>query len=129
GEVKDSIQVRGGGASGTGRGGETCDPYKPSAGTFTLGGSSAGNYSGASFAGSPTWAINQARPTASIANQSKTYGADDPSLAGITPALAGVVNTTVTDWNGNSTAINDTGKVAGNLQSLTRNAGETVGSY
>jgi hypothetical protein len=40
-----------------------------------------------------------------------------------------VVNTTVTNWNGNSTAINDSGKVAASLGSLTRTPGENVGSY
>src|SRR5262249_50758079 len=76
-----------------------------------------------------TLTINQAGLTATIANQSKTYGADDPSLSGIAVGLSGVVNTTVTNWNGTSTPINDTGNVAGNLQSLTRTVGETVGSY
>jgi hypothetical protein len=79
--------------------------------------------------GSPTLAINQAALTATISNQNKTYGADDPSLSGITPTLAGVVNTSVMDWNGNSTASNDSSKVAASLASLTRNAGENVGSY
>src|SRR5262249_56661582 len=102
--------------------------YNFAAGTFTLGGSSAGNYSGASFTGSPTLAINQAALTASIANQSKTYGADDPSLAGITPALAGVINRTVSTWNGN-VVVNDTNNVSASVASLTRNAGENVGSY
>src|SRR5262249_58575798 len=65
---------------------------------------------------------------ASIANQSKTYGADDPSLSGIAVGLSGQVNRTVTNWMGGTTAINDTGaaQVAASLNSLTRNAGESV---
>src|SRR5262249_57146765 len=74
-------------------------------------------------------AIKQAALTASIADQSKVYGTNDPSLSGITPTLAGVVNTTVTNWNGTSTPINDTGLVAASLASLARTAGESVGSY
>src|SRR5262249_59061730 len=66
--------------------------------------------------------------SASIANQSKTYGADDPSLSGIAVGLSGQVNRTVTNWMGGTTAINDTGaaQVAASLNSLTRNAGESV---
>src|SRR5262249_44766565 len=45
-----------------------------------------------------TLTINTAALTASIANQSKTYGADDPSLSGIAVGLSGQVNRTVTNW-------------------------------
>src|SRR5260221_12149511 len=57
-------------------------------------------------------------------SQTKTYGTDDPALPGVT--LTGVVNTSVTDWNGTSTPINDTGNVTQTLASLARVAGETV---
>ena len=43
--------------------------------------------------------------------------------------LGGVVNTAVTDWNGNNTPINDNTTVTGTLTSLTRLAGENVGGY
>src|SRR5258706_12975127 len=45
-------------------------------------------------------------------------------MTGVT--LGGVVNTSVTDWNGTSTPINDTGNVTQTLASLARVAGETV---
>jgi hypothetical protein len=63
-----------------------------------------------------------------VANQTKTYGEDDPALAGITPTLTGLVNRTVVDWNGTSPTINDSGLTSGTT-SLTRVGGENVGSY
>jgi hypothetical protein len=95
-------------------------------GTFTLGGSSASNYSSSfSIGGSPTLTINQAAITATIGNQNKTYGANDPA---ITPTLSGVINRTVSTWNGN-VLVNDTGLVSASLASLTPTPGENVGSY
>src|SRR5262245_34950950 len=57
---------------------------------------------------------------------SKVYGTNDPSVNATTPTFTGRVNTSVTDWNGTVTAIDDT--VAGRvtLASLTRTGGETV---
>src|SRR5262249_14917712 len=91
-------------------------------------GASGGNYTASLSTAGNTLAITQKALTATIANQSKTYGADDPSLAGITPALAGVINRTVSTWNGN-VVVNDTNNVSASVASLTRNAGENVGSY
>ena len=78
------------------------------------------------MANSPTLTITTAPVTATIATpgQTKVYGTNDPALPGLT--LAGVVNTTVTDWNGTPTLLNDTGNVTQTLASLARNAGETV---
>ncbi|EKD70379.1 MAG: hypothetical protein ACD_46C00549G0006, partial [uncultured bacterium] len=67
--------------------------------------------------------------TATIANQTKTYGTNDPSLSGILVTLGNVVDGSVTDINGNVTAINDTGNVATSLASLTRMVGENIGNY
>jgi hypothetical protein len=109
--------------------GENVGSYNVTGGTLTLSGTSAGNYSSSfSVGGSPTLTINQAALTATIGNQSKTYGANDPSLSGITPTLAGVINRTVSTWNGN-VIVNDTGLVTASLASLTRIAGENVASY
>ncbi len=58
--------------------------------------------------------------------QRKTYGTNDPSISGISVNLGNVVNQSVTDINGNVTAINNTGNVATTLASLTRTAGELV---
>src|SRR5258705_12312030 len=59
-------------------------------------------------------------------NQTKGYGQDDPSLAGIAVNLGGVVsNPSIVTWNG-TVAINDTGNVSTTLASLTRAAGEVV---
>src|SRR5204862_399781 len=78
------------------------------------------------FRSSPTLTITTAPVTATITTpgQTKVYGTNDPALPGLT--LAGVVNTTVTDWNGTPTLLNDTGNVTQTLASLARNAGETV---
>src|SRR5262245_41270856 len=94
-----------------------------------LGGSAAGNYSSTralSVANSPTLTITPAPVTATITTpgQTKVYGTNDPALPGLT--LAGVVNTTVTDWMGASTPLNDTGNVTQTLASLVRVSGETV---
>jgi hypothetical protein len=128
--INDTGKVAASLASLTRTAGETVGSFNITGGTLNaLTGTSAGNYSASLSTAGNTLAITQKALTASITDQSKTYGANDPSLSGITPTLAGVVNTSVTDWNGNSTAINDTGKVAASLASLTRNAGENVGSY
>src|SRR5262249_59451292 len=94
-----------------------------------LTGASAGNYTASLSTAGNTLAITQKALTATIANQSKTYGSNDPNVSGIAVGLSSVVNTTVTNWNGTSTPINDTGQVATSLASLARTSGETVGSY
>lgn len=73
--------------------------------------------------------ITQHLLTSSISNQNKVYGASDPSLNGIAVTLGNIVNGHVTDINGNITLINDIGNVSATLSSLTRNAGENIGSY
>jgi mucin-19 len=124
--VDDTNKVSASLASLTRTANENVGSYSITGGTLTLSGTSAGNYSsGFSVSGGPTLTINQAVLTATIGNQSKTYGANDPSLSGITPTLAGVVNATVSTWNGN-VAVDDTNKVSASLASLTRNPGETV---
>src|SRR6185295_12156881 len=70
--------------------------------------------------------VTPAALTGTIANQTKTYGADDPTLSGITVTLGGVVNGTVTNWNGATTPLNDTGNVSATLATLSRGAGELV---
>ena len=89
---------------------------------------SAGNYNAPTFTGTPTLAITKANLTGSIANQTKVYGANDPTLRGIAVTLAGIINNpTISTWNGN-VSVNDTGLVATTLASLTRAVGESVGS-
>ncbi|WP_175597124.1 MBG domain-containing protein [Peristeroidobacter soli] len=107
---------------------EDVGTYNITAATFgSLTGSRAGNYSAPTLTGTPTLTITRAPLTASIANQTKTYGNDDPLLSGIAVTL-NAVNRTVTSWYG-STAINDTGNVTATVTGLTRAAGENVGSY
>ncbi len=100
-------------------------PYAITSGSFNLAGSASGNYSAPTFSGTPTLAITPASLTGSIANQTKVYGADDPSLGGIGVTLGGVINRSVATWNG-GVSVNDTGNVATSLASLARNAGELV---
>src|SRR5262245_437250 len=101
--------------------GETVGSYNITGGTLNaLTGASAGNYTASLSTAGNTLAITQKALTATIANQSKTYGSNDPNVSGIAVGLSGVVNTTVTNWNGTSTPINDTGQVATSLASLAR---------
>lgn len=110
--------------------GENVGSYNVTGGTLaTLSGAAAGNYSGATLdTTGTTLSITQAGAlTGTIADQTKTYGTNDPALAGIPVSLSGLVNATVSTWNG-SVVIDDTG-VSATLASLSRQAGEGVGSY
>src|SRR5690349_21976342 len=77
-------------------------PYSITAASFTtLTGSAAGNYNAPTLTGSPTLTITPANLTGSIANQSKVYGANDPTLSGIGVTLGGVINNAnISTWNG-----------------------------
>src|SRR5208283_6098132 len=76
-----------------------------------------------------TLTVTPAALSATIANQNKGYGANDPALGGIGVTLNGVIdNPAIVTWNGN-VAVNDTGNVSASLASLSRAAGENVGSY
>src|SRR5258706_14149808 len=66
------------------------------------------------------------RSTITTPGQTKTYGMNDPALGTISVTTGTVVNTSVTDWNGTVTPINDTGNVSLTLATLARAAGETV---
>src|SRR5438046_4473179 len=60
------------------------------------------NYSAPTLFGTPTLSITPASLSASIANQTKVYGADDPSVSGIAVTLNGLINHyTITSNNGN----------------------------
>jgi len=72
-----------------------------------------------------TLAITAAALTATVANQTKVYGQDDPALAGVGVTLGGLVNRTVVDWNGTNPTINDSA-LTSNATALTRTAGEAV---
>src|SRR6185312_5983656 len=91
-----------------------------------LTGSAAGNYAVPTLSGAPTLTITKAGLTGSIANQTKVYGANDPTLSNINVTLGGVINNAaISTWNG-TVSINDTANVAASLASLTRVVGETV---
>jgi autotransporter-associated beta strand protein len=109
--------------------GESVGSYAITGGALNpLAGAAAGNYSASLSTAGNTLTVTQAPATASIANQNKVYGADDPALGAIGVTLGGLVNANVTDWNGNVTAINDAALTSA-VTSLTRVAGENVGSY
>ena len=93
-----------------------------------LTGSGFGNYSHPVFTGTSVLTITRAPLTATIANQMKLYGANDPSLAGVTPNLIGRVNRLITTWN-ESVSVNDAGRVEAVLTDLVREAGENIGTY
>jgi filamentous hemagglutinin family protein len=100
-------------------------------GAYNLTGTSAANYQQPTFTGSPTLSINPANLSFTINNQSKVYGANDPSLNSIPVGLTGAINHSVVDWNGDTTLINDTNSSAlsAGLLGLSRAQGENVGSY
>ena len=101
--------------------------YSFTTGTTTVSdGFSGGNYAITFNGATNPFQISSAALTGTIANQRKTYGQNDPALAGIAVNLGGLVNRTVVDINGNNTPINDTGNVSTTLSSLTRTAGELV---
>ena len=81
-------------------------PYSILTGTFTT---PSTNYTAPTLVAGSTLSVTAANLTATVANQTKVYGADDPSLAGVGVTLGGLVNRTVTTWNGSIT-------IAGSLQ-------------
>ena len=72
-----------------------------------------------------TLAITPAALTATVADQTKVYGQDDPALNTIAVTLGGLVNNpAVVTWNG-TVAINDSG-LTSTATALTRTVGENV---
>ena len=72
--------------------------------------------------------ISPASLTGTIANQTKVYGADDPSLAGIGVTLTGlVVNPAVSTWNG-TVAIDDSA-LSSRVRVRCASGGRTWGAY
>jgi hypothetical protein len=84
---------------------------------------------GISFTAGSGLTITQASLTARLTNpaQTKVYGEDDPALPGVGVTLGGLINRTVSTWNGN-VAVSD-GALISNATSLARAVGENVGSY
>jgi hypothetical protein len=129
--VNDSA-VTGTAASLTRAAGENVGSYNITSGSATLS-ASGGNYTQSfSAANGPKLTITPAPLAVSLTNpaQTKQYGANDPSLGGtgIGMTLTGLVNNpALVTWNG-TVAVNDSA-VTGTAASLTRVAGENVGSY
>ncbi|WP_129778136.1 MBG domain-containing protein [Peristeroidobacter soli] len=109
--------------------GESVGSYAFTQGSVGVADGNSGNNYAVTFDGSShPFAITQASLTVSLPNQTKVYGADDPSLASITPTMSGAVNRAVTDLNGNVTNIDDRAATSVSLTSLTREIGESVGT-
>jgi len=104
--------------------GEDVGSYDITAGLL---GAPSANYGAPTLTGTPTLTISQASLTGTIANQNKVYGEDDPALGGIGVTLSGLVNRTVSTWNGD--VVLDDSALTSGVTSLTRQAGEDVGSY
>ncbi|MDR3442635.1 MAG: MBG domain-containing protein, partial [Legionella sp.] len=120
--IKDTLQGHLGRASG-----ENVGSYAYTIGNLTP--NTPSNYIQNFNAG--TFAITPAPLVATITNQLKIYGTNDPSISGIVTALQGIVNITVNTWNSSgqyvaAPPINDTGNVTSNLVSLVRASGESV---
>src|SRR4029079_9705118 len=108
--------------------GENVGSYNITSASFNALSASAGNYNSPVYtSGSAQLTINKANLTASLANQSKVYGADEPSVVSVAVTLGGLINRTVTTWMGTA-SINDSA-VTASVTSLVRTAGENVGSY
>src|SRR5262245_14510015 len=125
--IDDTVAGRVTLASLTRTGGETVAgaPYAITGGS--AGGTAIGNYTTTVNTNGHALNITAAALTVDLTTDaSKVYGTNDPSVNATTPTFTGRVNTSVTDWNGTVTAIDDT--VAGRvtLASLTRTGGETV---
>src|SRR5262245_42523035 len=125
--IDDTVAGRVTLASLTRTGGETVagSPYAITGGS--AGGTAIGNYTTTVNTNGHALNITAAALTVDLTTDaSKVYGTNDPSVNATTPTFTGRVNTSVTDWNGTVTAIDDT--VAGRvtLASLTRTGGETV---
>ncbi len=107
--------------------GENAGNYAFTQNTVSIDDGNGGNNFNITFNGTTNkFAIQPLTLTANINNQTKIYGDNDPAVSGITVNLTNVVNATVTDINGTSTLINDTGNVAVTLAALSRDAGEAV---
>src|SRR5262245_64566441 len=87
-------------------GGETVagSPYSILTGSFTT---PSTNYSAPTLVAGATLAITPASLTATVANQTKVYGQDDPARADEHTTELQPVNHTVTHRNRTGTAIND----------------------
>src|SRR5262249_34228291 len=97
-------------------------PYAITAGSFTT---PSTNYSAPTLVAGSSLTITPAALTATVANQTKVYGADDPALGTEGVTLGGLItNPAVVTWNGN-VAINDSG-LTSTATSLTRAVGENV---
>src|SRR5438045_5078008 len=83
------------------------------------------NYSAPTLFGTPTLSITPASLSASIANQTKVYGADDPNVSGIAVTLNVLINNNaISNWNGNVSI--DDSALTSSVTSLGREAGANV---
>src|SRR4051812_7408876 len=99
-------------------------PYAIQTGSFTT---PTTNYSAPTLVAGATLAITPAPLTATVANQTKVYGQDDPALAGVGVTLGGLINNAgLVTWNG-TVSINDS-ELTSSATALTRAAGENVAS-
>src|SRR4051812_40427437 len=99
-------------------------PYAIQTGSFTT---PTTNYSAPTLVAGATLAITPAPLTATVANQTKVYGQDDPALAGVGVTLGGLINNAgLVTWNG-TVSINDSA-LTSSATALTRAAGENVAS-
>ena len=89
------------------------------------------NYNAPTLTGSPTLTISAANLTGSIANQFKTYGANDPLASGISVTLGGLINHAVNVWySGSPVTIDDSGLASSSsIATISRAANENVGTY
>src|SRR5262249_8601460 len=98
-------------------------PYTITGGTFSAPNA---NYNRPEVTRAPELTITPASLAATVANQSKVYGADDPALTGINPILTGLVNRTVQTWNAGPQPTIDDSALTSTTLSLARVAGENV---
>src|SRR4029077_12331311 len=116
--------------------GESVNTYNITGATFNaLTGANASNYILSNNSYNPFTLTITPAPLKALVQmpQVKVYGTVDPLLSKVKFTTSGKINTTVTNWNGTNTVINDTTSskiTAGSVfTSLTRATGEDVGTY
>src|SRR5262245_18122730 len=116
-------------ASLTRTAGETVasSPYTILSGT--AGGTAIANYTPTVNVNGHVLTITPAALTVDLTTDAtKVYATNDPAVTVSLSAALPILNTTLTDWNGTPTLIDDTAADRVTLASLTRTAGETVAS-
>jgi hypothetical protein len=101
--------------------GENVGSYQVTGGTFSA---PSTNYVAPTFTGTPTLTINQKGLIVTAQDATKIY--DGNTSSSVSPSVSGLVNRTVTDWNGHGTVIADTSGFTQTYDNKDVGAGKTL---